>query len=72
MAAPVRSLMSVIRYLQKSNGDKPVEITALRNGQEMKFTATPVMTDDGGQKRYRLGFQSEPVTREQAAASRRR
>jgi len=59
--APVRSLMAVIRDLQKSNG-KPVEISALRNGQVMKFTATPVMTVDGGQKRYRLGFQSEPVT----------
>jgi regulator of sigma E protease len=57
----VRSLMAVIRYLQQ-NGDKPVEISALRNGQEMKFTATPVMTEDNGNKRYRLGFQSEPVT----------
>jgi regulator of sigma E protease len=53
--------MAVIRYLQQ-NGDKPVEISALRNGQDMKFTATPVMTEDNGQKRYRLGFQSEPVT----------
>jgi regulator of sigma E protease len=59
--APVRSLMAVIRDLQKSDG-KPVEISALRNGQLMKFTATPVMTEDGSQKRYRLGFQSEPVT----------
>src|SRR6516162_10318263 len=32
----VRSLMAVIRDLQKSNG-QPVEITALRNGQAMKF-----------------------------------
>jgi regulator of sigma E protease len=59
--APVRSLMAVIRDLQKSDG-QPVEISALRNGQVMKFTATPVMTEDGDQKRYRLGFQSEPVT----------
>jgi regulator of sigma E protease len=58
---PVRSLMAVIRYLQQ-NGDRALEISALRNGQEIKFTATPVMTEDGGQKRYRLGFQSEPVT----------
>ena len=58
---PVRSLMAVIGDLQKSNGN-PVEITALRNGQDLKFTATPVMTEDNGQKRYRLGFQSEPVT----------
>ncbi len=57
---PVRSLMSVIRFLQK-NGDQPVEISALRSGKEIKFTATPVMTEDNGQKRYRLGFQSEPV-----------
>jgi regulator of sigma E protease len=57
---PVRSLFSVIHYLQQS-GNKPVEITAVRNGQELHFTATPVMTDENGQKRYRLGFQSEPV-----------
>ncbi len=59
--APVRSLMAVIQDLQKSDG-KPVEITAVRNGQELKFTTAPLMTEDGGQKRYRLGFQSEPVT----------
>src|SRR5271165_3597461 len=58
--APMRSLFSVIRFLQK-NGDQPLVISALRNGQAMKFTATPVMTEDNGQKRYRLGFQSEPV-----------
>src|SRR5271166_313590 len=58
---PVRSLMAVIRHLQK-NGGQAVEISALRAGQEMKFTATPIMTEDSGQKRYRLGFQSEPVT----------
>ena len=56
----VRSLFSVIHYLQQS-GNKPVDITVLRNGQELHFQATPVMTDDNGQKRYRLGFQSEPV-----------
>ncbi|MFZ0705543.1 MAG: RIP metalloprotease RseP, partial [Candidatus Korobacteraceae bacterium] len=56
----VRSLFSVIHYLQEG-GDKPVDITAVRNGHELHFKATPVMTDDGGQKRYRLGFQSEPV-----------
>ena len=57
---PVRSLMGVIRYLQKSGG-QPVTITVLRNGQEMKFSASPLMTEDNGQKRYRLGFQSEPT-----------
>src|SRR5215472_8127690 len=58
---PVRSLMAVIRYLQQS-GDKPVSIVALRDAKELQFTATPVITADGGQKRYRLGFQSEPTT----------
>ncbi len=57
---PVRSSDGSNPHLQK-NDDKPVEITALRNGQELKFNATPVMTEDNGQKRYRLGFQSEPV-----------
>ncbi len=56
----VRSLFSVIKHLQDS-GDKPVDITVVRKGHELHFQATPVMTDEGGQKRYRLGFQSEPV-----------
>ena len=56
----VRSLFSVIHYLQQS-GDKPVDITAVRNGQEMHFQTTPIMTEENGTKRYRLGFQSEPV-----------
>ena len=41
---PMRSLHAVITYLQKVEG-KPVTITALRSGQEMKFAATPVITD---------------------------
>jgi len=56
----VRSLFSVIQHLQ-DNGNKPVDITVLRNGNEQHFTATPTMTEEGGTKRYRLGFQSEPV-----------
>lgn len=56
----VRSLFSVIHYLQQS-GNKPVDITVLRKGHELHFTAAPIITDEGGQKRYRLGFQSEPV-----------
>ncbi len=56
----VHSLYSVIHYLQLSDG-KPVDITAVRKGQELHFQATPVMTNENGQKRYRLGFQSVPV-----------
>jgi regulator of sigma E protease len=54
---PVRSLAPV-QYLLQKNADKPVNITAIRNGQEMHFTATPVKTEDGGRSRYRLGFES--------------
>ena len=57
---PMRSLFSIIHYLQQ-NGNKPVEVTALRKGQELKFTTTPVMTEENNQNRYRLGFLSEPV-----------
>jgi len=56
----VRSLVSVIHYLQH-NGDKPVDLTVVRSGHELHFQATPTATDENGQKRYRLGFQSEPV-----------
>ena len=58
--APMRSLFDVIHYLQQ-NGSKPVDVTAIRNGQQMHLTMTPVQTDEGSQKSYRLGFRSEPV-----------
>src|SRR5271157_5550847 len=57
---PVRSLLSVIHFLQQ-NGSKPVDVTAVRNGQELHFTTTPVQTEENGQKSYRLGFRSEPM-----------
>ena len=56
----VHSLYSVIHYLQQSDGQS-VDITAVRKGHELHFQATPVMTNENGQKRYRLGFQSVPV-----------
>jgi regulator of sigma E protease len=57
---PMRSLFDVIRYLQH-NGNKPVEVTAVRSGQQVHLTMTPVQTEQGTQKSYRLGFRSEPV-----------
>jgi regulator of sigma E protease len=57
---PMRSLFSVIHFLQQ-NGDKPVDVTVLRKGQTFNLKMTPVMTEEGGQKSYRLGFRSEPV-----------
>ena len=55
---PVRSLYSVIHYLQKS-GDKPLVVVASRQGQPINFNITPVY--DHGRKAYRLGFGSVPV-----------
>ena len=57
---PMRSLFDVINYLQK-NGDKPVDVTTVRKGQQLHLTMTPVQTEEGSQKSYRLGFRSEPV-----------
>ncbi len=55
---PVRSLYSVVHYLQKS-GDKPLVVVASRQGQQISFNMTPVY--DQGREAYRLGFGSEPV-----------
>jgi len=57
---PMRSLFSVIHYLQQ-NKDKPVAVTIVRNGQQMKYTIAPALIDENGQRNYRLGFHSEPV-----------
>ena len=59
-AVPVRSLFDVIHYLQK-NGNRPVTVTVLRSGQQLHLNMTPIQTEEGGQKSYRLGFRSEPV-----------
>jgi len=52
---PMRSVFSVIHYLQQ-NGDKAVSVMVARNGQQLHFTMNPVLTDQNGQKAYRLGF----------------
>jgi len=57
---PMRSLLSVISFLQQ-NGGKPVDVTAVRDGQPLHFTITPVQTEDNGRKAFRLGFHSQPV-----------
>ncbi len=56
----MRSLVSVIYYLRQ-NGTKPVDVTAIRNGQKIDLKITPVQVEDNGQTNYRLGFQSRPV-----------
>ena len=57
---PMRSLFNVIQYLQH-NGSNPVDVTAVRSGQQVHLTMTPVQTVEGSQKSFRLGFRSEPV-----------
>ncbi len=58
---PTRSLPAMIRMLQ-DNKDKPIEVTAVRDGQEMKFTLTPKLDKLGdGEERYRIGMKSEPM-----------
>jgi regulator of sigma E protease len=57
---PMRSLISVIYYLRQ-NGTKPVDVTAVRNGQKIDLKIIPVQVEDNGQTNYRLGFQSRPV-----------
>jgi regulator of sigma E protease len=55
-----RSLPAMIRILQ-DNKNKPVEVTAVRDGQEMKFTLTPKLDKlETGEERYRIGMKSEP------------
>ena len=52
---PMRSVFSIIPYLQR-NGDKPVVVTVGRDGKQLNYTMTPVLSNDNGQKAYRLGF----------------
>ena len=56
----MRSMYSVKHYVQ-ANRDKPMDVTAVRNGQSLNFVVTPVQTESNGQKVYRLGFGSELV-----------
>ncbi|MGB7554338.1 MAG: RIP metalloprotease RseP [Candidatus Korobacteraceae bacterium] len=56
----MRSMYSVKHYVQ-ANRDKPMDVTAVRNGQSLNFEVTPVQTESNGQKVFRLGFGSELV-----------
>ena len=56
-----RSLPAMIHILQE-NKDKPIEVTAVRDSQELKFTLTPKLDKlSDGEERYRIGMKSEPV-----------
>jgi regulator of sigma E protease len=47
--------------LLKRSKDKPLEIAVLRNGQQVKFTVQPILTDVKGEQRYRIGIGSYPT-----------
>ncbi len=50
------SLASIRRDLQEAKG-KAVDVAVLRHGQELHFTVTPFLSDNGdGDKSYHLGF----------------
>jgi regulator of sigma E protease len=58
---PLPFIETMIDSLQQTK-DKPVELTALRDGQTLKFQVQPVLanTDDPHVQKYRIGFQSKP------------
>ena len=52
-------------YLLQSIKGKPVQLSILRGGQEIRATLTPVLTDVMGEKRWRIGvsFHNDMVVR---------
>jgi regulator of sigma E protease len=59
---PIRSTQSMVRMLQQTE-DKPVDLTVVRDGKEMKFSLAPVLTDVNGSKKYRIGVATEPAVK---------
>jgi regulator of sigma E protease len=58
---PVHAIEAVLAFLEK-NHDKPVRVTVVRQGANLDFTLTPVLSDVAGTMRYRLGFvATEPL-----------
>jgi len=58
---PLASIETMIESLQQTK-DKPVELTAVRDGQTLKFQVQPLLakTEDPSLQRYRIGFQNKP------------
>jgi regulator of sigma E protease len=56
----IRSTQVMVRMLQQT-ADKPVEMTVVRDGKEVKFTLAPVLNDLNGRKQYRIGVGTEPA-----------
>jgi regulator of sigma E protease len=60
----IRSTQSMVRMLQ-TTGDKPVVVTVVRNGEQINYHLTPVLSDLNGQKQYRIGVATEPAMKVQ-------
>jgi regulator of sigma E protease len=56
---PMRSMPAVSHYIQ-DNGTKPVNVTVLRNGQQLTFKMDPIPSEVDGEKRFRIGIRSDP------------
>lgn len=51
----IGSMQAIIEFF-RSNKEKPVTVTVLRGGSERAFQITPVLMNDGGESRYRIGI----------------
>lgn len=56
----LHSTDALLAFLQP-NGDRPIHLTTLRNGQTMQIEMQPVLADAGNRRRlYRIGFATDP------------
>jgi regulator of sigma E protease len=57
---PVPSIDAMIESLQETK-DKPIDLTVLRDGQQLNIRVTPVLArTETNEKRYRIGFLNTP------------
>jgi len=59
---PLRTPPSMIQMIQASGG-KPIILSVLRDGQEMKITVTPKLEDQNGRKAYKIGVLNDFQTK---------
>jgi len=57
---PITGLEAMIESLKRTK-DKPIQIVVPRDGKPLTFTVTPVLSDNKGDQRYRVGIGSAPM-----------
>jgi len=57
---PMGSMQALIQFLQKNQG-KPVDVTVVRDGQNINLSITPVLDTKTEKPQWRLGFRSAPT-----------